>query len=69
MLIAPALGKWWSCYNLSGRQFGNMYQKLKFLGPTIHQFHFKDLIYPKEVIGQMSRMFVQRCSMQPYLQL
>lgn len=52
MFIVPAMEKSWSRYNLSGGQCGGMYQNFKIVEPSAQQFHFKDLIYLKEVIGQ-----------------
>lgn len=55
MFITPATAKEWNWYNLSGRRFGDRYQNFKFLELSVQQFHFKDLAYLKEVIGQMGK--------------
>lgn len=60
MFLVPAMEKSWGWYNLSGGQCGSMYQNFKFVETSAQQFHFKDLIYLKEVIGQKdvcSKMF------------
>lgn len=47
--------KYWSWYNLSEGQFGDRHQNFKFAELSAQQFHFKDLVYLKEVIGQMGK--------------